>query len=96
MAHHGSNPEHEQKMKDTLDKMMKRMYGEFPDGRLNADDAGAVAVAVGHQDGRVVMQFPHNLNWIGFTADQAIDIANTLIEHARACGSKKPLTVKIG
>lgn len=96
MAHHGSDPDQEKQMKDTIDRMFKRAYGEFPDGRLNAKDEGAIPVAVGNQDGRVVLTFPRNLNWIGFTADQAIDIANSLIEHARACGSKKPLTVKIG
>jgi len=92
MSHHASNPEQERELSD----MMKRLTGEFPDGRLNKDDEGAVAVAIGHQQGRVTMQFPKNLNWIGFTPEQAIDIAQTLIEHARKCGCNKPLVVNIG
>ncbi len=92
MSHHASNPEQERELND----MMKRLTGEFPDGRLSKDDQGAVAVAIGHQDGRVTLQFPKNLNWIGFTPEQAIDIAQSLIEHARKCGCSKPLTVKIG
>lgn len=92
MSHHGMNPEDA----DRLHKAMREVFGEYPEGRLNADDQGGIAVAIGHQDGKVVMQFPKNLNWIGFTADQAVDIANSLIEHARACGSKKPLTIKVG
>lgn len=92
MAHHANNPEQERE----LHEMMKKLAGEFPDGRLNERDQGAVAVAIGHEKGRVTMQFPKNLNWIGFTADQAMDIASSLIEHARACGSKKVLTVKVG
>lgn len=92
MSHHASNPEQERE----LNNMMKRLTGEFPDGRLSKDDQGAVAVAIGHQDGRVTLQFPKNLNWIGFTPEQAIDIAQSLIEHARKCGCTKPLTVKIG
>lgn len=92
MSHHASNPEQERE----LTEMMKRLTGEFPDGRLNANDEGAVAVAIGHDQGRVTMQFPKNLNWIGFTPEQAIDIAQTLIEHARKCGCNRPLTVKIG
>ena len=92
MSHHGNNPEREQE----LSSAMKKLFGEYPNGRLNADDQGATAVAIGHEKGAVTMQFPRNLNWIGFTPDQAVDIAQVLIEHARKCGSTKPLTVKIG
>lgn len=92
MSHNGSNPDQERE----LSAAMKKLFGEYPNGRLNKDDAGAVAVAIGHQNGAVTMQFPHNLNWIGFTPDQAVDIAQTLLTHARKCGSTKPLTIKLG
>ena len=92
MSHNSSNPEQER----VLSEAMKKMFGEFPNGRLNEDDQGAIPIAIGHQEGRVTMQFPRNLNWIGFTADQAVDIANTLIEHARIIGSKKPLEIVVG
>jgi hypothetical protein len=92
MSHHGNQKEQEEELR----RAMRALTGEFPDGRLNEHDQGAIAVGIGHQEGRVTMQFPKNLNWIGFTADQAIDIANSLIEHARKAGSNKPLTVKIG
>lgn len=92
MSHHGDNPEQERILREA----MRRLTGEFPNGRLNDDDQGAVAVAIAHQNGAVTLQFPKNLNWIGFTPEQAIDIAQSLIEHARKCGCTKPLTVKIG
>lgn len=92
MSHHGYQPEQEAALREA----MKDLMGEFPDGRLNEHDQGAVAVAIGHQNERVTLQFPRNLNWIGFTPEQAIDIAQSLVEHARQCGCKKPLTVKIG
>lgn len=92
MSHHGN----EQEQEESLRRAMKVLTGEFPDGRLNENDQGAVAVAIGHQKGRVTMQFPKNLNWIGFTPEQAIDIAESLIDHARKSGCTKPLTVKIG
>ena len=92
MSHHGYDPAQE----EALAQAMKKMFGEFPNGRLNENDQGAVAVAIGHQDGAVTMQFPRNLNWIGFTPEQAIDIAATLVEHARQCGCRKPLTLKVG
>ena len=92
MSHHGNDRERDEQMGN----MMRKIYGEYPDGRLNQQDAGAIAVAISHENGRVVMTFPKNLNWIGFTADEAVDIAQTLITHARKCGSTKPLTIKIG
>lgn len=92
MSHHGSNPEQER----MLSEAMKILTGEYPNGRLNSDDLGAVAVAIGHQGGVVTMQFPKNLNWIGFTPEQAIGIAQMLVQHARLCGCTKPLTLKIG
>lgn len=92
MSHHSND---EQQARE-LSAMMKRLTGEYPDGRLNEHDQGAVAIAIGHQEGRVTMQFPKNLNWIGFTPEQAIDIAQSLVEHARQCGCKKPLTFTVG
>jgi hypothetical protein len=92
MSHHGNNPDNEELLKSAF----KKMFGEFPDGRLNPHDEGAIPVMLGHENGRVVMQFPRNLNFIGFTPDQAIGIAEILIQHARTCGSAKPLTVKVG
>lgn len=92
MSHHGNDEEQERALSET----MKKLFGEYPNGRLNADDQGAMAVAISHEKGVVKMQFARNLNWIGFTADQAVDIAQTLIDHARKSGSTKPLTVKIG
>ncbi|MHB1328003.1 MAG: hypothetical protein ACYC2K_07360 [Gemmatimonadales bacterium] len=94
MSHHGNNPPPD--IPEWLRKTLAHTEGEFPAGRLNPQDDGAVAVGIGHQSGKVVMQFPKNLNWIGFTPDQAIDIAQSLVEHARQCGSKKPLTLKVG
>lgn len=95
MSHHGSG-DGQPDIPEWLRETLKRTEGEFPAGRLNPADEGAVSVGIGHQGGKVVMQFPKNLNWIGFTPDQAIAIASTLIHHARECGSKAPLTIQVG
>lgn len=92
MSHHSDNPEQEIAMSEAF----KKLFGEYPDGRLREDDSGAVPLAIAHEKGRVTMQFPRNLNWIGFTPEQAIDIAQGLINHARKCGCAKPLTIKVG
>lgn len=41
----------------------------FPDGRLNPDDEGALAVSVFTDQGRVVIEFGKQLSWIGFGKD---------------------------
>ena len=92
MSHSGYDPRLEAEAKEAF----KKIIGEYPDGRLNANDEGAVSVVIAHQGGKVVMQFPKSLNWIGFTPEQAIEIAETLVQHARACGCQRPLTLKIG
>lgn len=84
MSHHGNQPPPEPP--EFLRDMQRQLHGEFPDGRLNATDQGSVAVMIGHERGKVVMQFPHPTAWVGFTAQQALDIAQSLIDHARKCG----------
>jgi hypothetical protein len=100
MSHHGQNPfneKHSELMRklmsaerqstgDPLRDMQRTLQGEFPDGRLNTNDEGALAVMIGHEKGKVVMQFPVPTAWIGFTPEQAMDIAQTLITHARKAG----------
>jgi hypothetical protein len=92
MSHSGIDPRMEKHMKEA----MKDALGEYPAGKLNDADEGALAVGIGHQKGKVVVQFPKAVHWIGFTPEQAIDIAETLVQHARACGCNRPLTLKIG
>jgi len=99
VSHHSSdeeNPKESGKIMEELTRRLKESFGEFPHGRLNAQDEGAIPLGISHQNGKVVMQFARNLNWIGFTPEQAIEIAEILIQHARQCGCDKPLTVKIG
>lgn len=109
MSHHGNDPsesamreliasisrQRDEEVSSHLKAAQAKVQGEYPDGRLKADDDGAVLVAIGHDDGKVVMRFPHTLTWIGFSAQQAMDIAATLVEHARQCGATVPLTLKV-
>jgi hypothetical protein len=90
MSHHSSEPNHE------LSAAMAKLLGEYPNGRMNADDAGAIAMQVGVESGRVVMRFPKPVSWIGFTGDEAMEIAQTLIAHARKAGLTAPAIIRIG
>ncbi len=58
--------------------------GKFPMGKLNDDDEGEIKIAIGHQDGKVVLDFGTPIHWIGFTPSQAIEIVEALRDHAFA------------
>lgn len=77
--------------KTALHKTMSQTMGEYPDGRLNDDDAGAVGLAIGIENGRVVLQFPKPVVWVGFTSDDAVEIAVALMKYARRLGLSKTM-----
>ncbi len=56
--------------------------GNFPDGKLTTDDEGEIQIGITQVDGRVVMNFGKAITWIGFTKEQALQIADSLIKHA--------------
>lgn len=102
MSHHGNNPlenpaEREQREASAkaLREAMGKLFGEYPEGRLNENDAGAIAMSVGQEGGKVVMRFPKPVAWIGFTGDEAMQLAQTLMKHGRAAGLTKPFTMEI-
>lgn len=93
MSHHGNpDPQAQRRMAEA----MKQVFGEYPNGRLNDNDAGALAVEIGQEGGSVVMRFPKPVAWIGFTGDQAMEIAQVLIKHARAAGITAPAILRFG
>ena len=90
MSHHGNNPAPE------LHEAMRKLFGEYPEGRLNDEDSGAVAMAVGVESGRVVLRFPKPVAWIGMTGDEAFELAQVLLRHARNAGVTAPLIIRVG
>lgn len=71
---------------DRIDEITKLgATGRFPEGKLTPEDEGEIAYAIGQQDGKVVINFGKPTHWIGFTAEQAEDLATTLREHATEC-----------
>lgn len=94
MSHHSSDWDDEAKR--AMSAAMASLLGEFPNGKLNTADEGALACAVGHEKGVVKLLFPKPVAWIGFTPEQAIDLAQDLIKHARQCGFVGVYTIQIG
>jgi len=89
MSHHGSSPDQmDPERRVALSQEVKKLLGEFPDGRLNPQDEGALAMAVS-SEGRVVkIEFTKPVAWIGFSAQEAVDLAELLIKRARAIAAR--------
>lgn len=90
MSHHGNKPD------QALHDAMKQVFGEFPQGKLNEDDAGGIAMSIGVENQRVVLRFPKPVAWIGMTGDEAYEMAQMLLKHARVAGVTAPLIITIG
>ena len=63
--------------------------GRFPEGQLNSNDEGEIRIAVGHQDGKVIIDFGKPTAWIGFTSEQARLLAKSLVDHADHVDTQK-------
>lgn len=102
MSHHGNTPlpgnesTNEATTQRQLSEAMRKLMGEFPDGKLNPDDSGAVAMAVGVENSRVVLRFPKPVAWVGMTGDEAFELAQMLLRHARNAGVTAPLIIRVG
>lgn len=57
--------------------------GKFPEGKISERDEGEIAFAVGAEDGKIVLNFGKPVAWIGFTPEQAMEIARTIRNKAK-------------
>lgn len=81
MSHHESTPNPESIRR--LNEMFKLgATGNFPQGKITERDEGELKLAVGHSPGKVIITFGKEVAWIGFTPQQAKDIAASLLEHS--------------
>lgn len=58
--------------------------GQFPRGKIRPDDEGAVRIAVGHEEGTVIIDFGTRVTWIGLPPEMAIELARAIQQHAHA------------
>jgi len=93
MSH--SSSDFQGKQSKELHDTMKNLLGEYPDGKLNKDDEGAIAMAISIDSHRIRLEFPKPVKWIACTADEAAEIAITIMKHARKLGLTKPVTLEI-
>lgn len=59
--------------------------GDFPAGKLNETDEGAINIAVGvHPVGNtLIIDFGKPVVWIGMPKQQAIEFANNILDKAK-------------
>lgn len=82
MAHHS------EELTDEMKKLVKEMQlgatKKFTDGKLNPQDEGEIKIAFGEENGRVVINFGKPVAWIGFTPEQAMELAAALMKHSNS------------
>jgi len=87
MSHHSSDrDEARAALQQKFHEAMKDTLGEYPNGKLNQKDEGALPMAITVEDGVVKLVFPKPVAWVGFTPEQAAQLGNDLIKHARRAG----------
>lgn len=58
--------------------------GHFPEGKLNDGDKGEIAIKMGVDKGRVIIDFGSPLSWIGMQPAQAKAFGKAIIEKAES------------
>lgn len=107
MAHHGSFPERDEERHYVVDALRKQMEQEaktiglgstraFPQGVVNDLDEGEIQFAVKGDPERqkVFINFGKSVDFVGMTPQQAIDLAQCLVKHARA-SAKSPVSITL-
>jgi len=56
---------------------------QYPEGKLNEEDEGEIGVAIGIENGNVIVMFPKPVAWLGLPPEQAMEMGRTLIKRAR-------------
>lgn len=70
--------------------------GKYPQGSLSEDDEGGLKIGLTAVDGKVVLAFGKAVNWIGFDAEQARDLAQTLLNRAQECDGVEACVWRVG
>ena len=73
-----------------------KLTNNFPRGKLNDSDEGALAIRIGVQDKTVIIDFGKPVEWIGFGYQEAVELAKNIMKHAKSIApkqewSKKPI-----
>jgi hypothetical protein len=59
------------------------MSDQFPRGKLNADDEGALTMRIGVQDKTVILDFGKPVVWLGMDYHTAMNLAANIMKRAQ-------------
>ena len=57
--------------------------GKYPQGKLNKDDQGELAIGIATYNRNVIINFGKEVSWLALPPEQAIEFAQTIIEKAK-------------
>jgi len=63
--------------------------GTFPDGKLDSKDEGGLVLDISNKKQRVIIDFHHNIRWIGMTPHEAKNFAEAIIKTAEEIEDNK-------
>ena len=58
------------------------MNEKYPRGKLNANDEGALSIAIHIQDKTVIIEFFKDVKWIGLDKTTALNLAKAIEKNA--------------
>ena len=76
-------------------RIKEKTMPKYPEGKLNDKDEGELSFVIGEENGKVVLHFGKPILWVGMPPEMAMDLASSLIKHARNIGVTKPITIDI-
>jgi len=57
--------------------------GTFPEGKISEHDEGALVIAVGIDQGNVIIHFGEKVAWVGMNAEGAEQFANNILDKVK-------------
>jgi hypothetical protein len=95
-AHHGDGPQESELIMMLKEQREGTAQRKWPQGRLSGLDEGQIAFAIGPDESgkNVVIDFGKQVAWVAMTPEDAVQLAQMLIKHARAI-SPRPITIQL-
>jgi len=83
-AQHHYSPEEQAAQRRMLQEFLGNAKPRFPQGRINPDDQGEIAFAIGTDETRkvVVLRFTKSVDWLGLDRASALRMAELIKSHA--------------
>lgn len=97
MAHHG-NGEMPKGIREAFEQLFPPdkfgPTGRFPQGKLSKDDEVEIRLGVTSSAGKVIVSFGKAISWIGMDPDQARELGEAIIAHAKRAAERAELEGK--